>query len=491
MHNPVGIELRDAISLGLIKPLGSQDAGSRLTPEASGVFNAGFRQQVMHSGILARWLLLMPGFLFIAATVISTRAQGAATNISQIDLPSALKLAGAQNLDIQLARERLAEAKANHAGALARFFPWISPGIAYRQHDDKIQDVEGNIIDVHKYSYAPGATLGAQVEVGDALFQSLAAKQLATAAAHGLEAQRQDVVLAGAQGYFELALAQASVGVARESVKISTDYDDQLQHAVSAGLAFKGDQLRVRVQLERDQLALRQAMEQQRVASARLSQVLRLDPTLELAAQDSELAPLTLLETNSALASLVGQALSSREELKQNQSLITAARDVRKGASYGPLIPTVGAQGFFGGLGGGRRGVSDTFGDQEDYAVGLSWRIGPGGLFDFSRVRSAEARVKQADITAQKLRDDISRQVVEAFTHWQSSSDQLATAQRALTAAQGGLHLAQERKEFAVGIVLENIQAEQDLTRARLDYLKAMTEFNKAQYALRKAIGDL
>ena len=40
-------------------------------------------------------------------------------------------------------------------------------------------------------------------------------------------------------------------------------------------------------------------------------------------------------------------------------------------------------------------------------------------------------------------------------------------------------------------IVLETIQAEQDLTRARLDYLKAVAESNKAQYTLSKAIGKL
>ena len=54
-----------------------------------------------------------------------------------------------------------------------------------------------------------------------------------------------------------------------------------------------------------------------------------------------------------------------------------------------------------------------------------------------------------------------------------------------------GLHLAQERREFSVGIVLENIEAEQDLTRARLDYLKSVAAFNQAQYALRKATGKL
>jgi outer membrane protein TolC len=72
-----------------------------------------------------------------------------------------------------------------------------------------------------------------------------------------------------------------------------------------------------------------------------------------------------------------------------------------------------------------------------------------------------------------------------------STADQLETARRALRDAEEGLRLAQTRQEFAVGVVLENIQAEQDLTRARLDYFKTVAEFNKAQYALTKAVGKL
>jgi outer membrane protein TolC len=183
--------------------------------------------------------------------------------------------------------------------------------------------------------------------------------------------------------------------------------------------------------------------------------------------------------------------LASRPELKQSQSLAAAARDGKNGATYGPLIPSLGAQAFWGGLGGGRRGIDDEFGGQQDYLVGASWRIGPGGLFDFGRVRSAESRLSIAELNSAKLRDDVTRQVVEAFTRWQSLADQLATARRALAAADEGLRLAQLRKEFTVGVVLETIQAEQDLTRARLEYLKTVAEFAKGQYILNRVIGKL
>jgi outer membrane protein TolC len=431
--------------------------------------------------------------LILIFLLILIRISVAQTNTAArpIDLPTALRLAGAQNLDVQIARERLVEAKANHRSAVTQFFPWISPGITYRQHDDKIQDVAGNLLDVNKYSYAPGATVGVQLELGDAIYKTLAAKQLANAADHAQEAQRQESVFAAALGYFDLAQAQNAVGVANDAVRISSNYETQLARAVEAGIAFKGDLLRARVHMERNQLTARQAQEQQRVLAARLAQILRLDPTVELIAQEADLVPISLIASNTALAALVQQSLAARPELKQSQSLTAAAREIKQGVTYGPLIPSLGAQAFWGGLGGGRDGISDTFGGQQDYVIGASWRLGPGGLFDFSRSRAAQARLKVAELNADKSRDDITRQVVEAFTRRQSLADQLETARRALAAADEGLRLAQQRKEYAVGVVLETIQAEQDLTRARLDYLKAVTDFNKAEYALQRVSGKL
>jgi outer membrane protein TolC len=158
---------------------------------------------------------------------------------------------------------------------------------------------------------------------------------------------------------------------------------------------------------------------------------------------------------------------------------------------YGPLIPSVGAQVFVGGLGGGSRTSPDRFGESEDYQFTLGWRIGPGGLFDRGRIHAADARLKIADLSGQKLADEVTRQVTETFTRSQSLTDQISTARRAIQAAEETLRLTQQRKEFAVGVVLENIQAEQELTRARLDYLNAVAEFNKAQYALSRALGGV
>ncbi len=420
---------------------------------------------------------------------LSTSATNAPTH--QIDLATTLRLAGAQNLDVAIAQERVKEARAQHEQARMQFFPWIAPSIGYRRHDGNIQDVSGNIFDASKQSYGLGAALTAQVDLGDALYKSLATQQLARAAEEAAEARRQEVILQAAQGYFDLARAQASVGVAREALKISEDYASQVKRAVEAGIAFKGDAFRAEVQSQKNAMQLRAAGEQQQVASARLAQTLRLNPATQLTPLESEMAPLTLVDTSSSMDSLVTRALTTRPELRQFVAQAEAAKAARKGAQHGPWIPTVGAQASFGGLGGGRNDDWGNFDDTQDYFLGLSWRIGPGGLFDRSRVRAAESREKSSGLQSEKARDDVARQVIESLVRARSLGDQLGSARLALTAAEETLKLSRERKEFAVGAVLETIQAEEELTRVRRDYLTVIAEVNKAQFSLQAALGAL
>jgi outer membrane protein TolC len=154
-------------------------------------------------------------------------------------------------------------------------------------------------------------------------------------------------------------------------------------------------------------------------------------------------------------------------------------------------VPTIGAQVFAGGLGGGPDSGPSHFAAEGDYLVGLSWKIGPGGLFDGGRIKANRARVATAEIEGSKLKDAISSDVVAIIARMQSLGAQIDVTERNLGTATETLRLTHERKQFGVGIVLEDIQAQQDLTRARSDYVTTLSEFNKAQYALARAVGGL
>jgi outer membrane protein TolC len=62
-------------------------------------------------------------------------------------------------------------------------------------------------------------------------------------------------------------------------------------------------------------------------------------------------------------------------------------------------------------------------------------------------------------------------------------------AERMLEAAEETLRMSRERRTFGVGSVLETLSAEEELTRARLDFVALVAEANRAQLVLQRAIG--
>src|SRR6185312_14527539 len=193
----------------------------------------------------------------------------------------------------------------------------------------------------------------AQIPAGEAIFRSLQSRRLITAADAEQAAQEQDAGLTAAQQYFSLVNSGALVDVISQALGVSQNYEQQLNNAVSIGTAFKGDAVRVQTQTRRLQLDLTRAKQQQRLAATQLAQTLHLDPMVDLVPAEREPAPLALMDLNTTPDALVRTALDRRPELVRSQALIAAAEQARRGALYGPLVPTLGGQAVAGEFNGG------------------------------------------------------------------------------------------------------------------------------------------
>lgn len=427
----------------------------------------------------------------VTLALIGCGVDARAADPQPIDLPTALRLAGANSIDVQVAREKVNEARAAHDSARSRFFPFLAPGIVVRRHDDNIQAVNGPILDADKQSLAAGVTLGAQLDLGEMYFQNLVARQVVRAQEAAVAGRQREATYRAALGYFELARARAAVIAAQEGARVAGRHAEQIGATAEAGLTFQGDAARVRAARERAELTLVRARAEQRVAAARLAEYLRLDPAVELVPADSDLAPMTVM-ADEELAVLIPRALASRPELDESAARLAAARAGKRAATTGPLIPTLGLQASLGGLGGGPAGstVSRDWGYSGEYALGLSWRVGPGGLFDENRQREATARERQGALELERTQEAIRRQVVEQHTRRRSLATQVELARKALESADQTARLSRQRRETGVSAVLEDLQAEEELARARRDYLATVADYNLAQYALRYVSGQ-
>jgi outer membrane protein TolC len=94
-----------------------------------------------------------------------------------------------------------------------------------------------------------------------------------------------------------------------------------------------------------------------------------------------------------------------------------------------------------------------------------------------------------AELSDEKLRDRIETEVVDGYTRVHSLFEQLRVARLNLSSAEDTLHLTRHRKELGVGVVLEDIQAQQELLKARSELVTVVTELNQQQYALLHNVG--
>ncbi|MCB1275923.1 TolC family protein [Prosthecobacter sp.] len=410
---------------------------------------------------------------------------------SFVDLRTVMKLAGANNDEIQIARAKHDEAVAESKQAWQRFWPTMSLGAGYRGHDGRLQDIVGNVFNANKQQYNVGTGLMIDWSPGDLYYAALAAKQRALAAEKMAEKARIDIVTQAVERYYDLLSAEATLAIIEDDLRITEDYAKQLEGAVTAGTAFRADLLRVKTQISRAKLAIRQGQEARDLSAAGLAEILRLTPEAELRPAKSDLVPVRIM-SGKGVATMISLAHQHRPEMQAASAIHQSMSAEKDRARVAPMIPSVQAGYTVGGFGGGP-GVGGqqwgNFGRQQDFYVGLGWKIGPGGLFDRQRQNLADAREESASLQTDQVKAAIGREVVDAATRAQSANDQIKINDEAVDAAEEMTKLAKERQASQVGVVLEYLLAREELTRARQSRVQAVTDFNKAQHALKRAVG--
>lgn len=406
-----------------------------------------------------------------------------------VDLSTVMRLAGANNDEIELARVRHTESIAESKQAWQKFWPGLSLGAGYKRHDGRIQDVAGAVFDASKQQYTLGPSVMIDWSPGDIYYSALAAKQKALAAEQLAEKSRRDIVLQATGRYYDLLGAEAALAIIVDDLRLTQDYEKQIGGAVDAGTAFRADLLRVKTQVSREKLAIRQHQEKRELAAAALAETLRLPADTELRPAKADLVPVRLLDRKTGVATLISQASQHRPEMKAVAAANQAAGLESDRARVAPLIPTVQAGYTAGGLGGGYGGRTGNSGTTQDFYIGLGWKIGPGGLFDRQRKVIANSREQATQLQAGQVKAAIGREVVEAAAKSQSAHDQIGINDEAVSAADEMVQLAKQRQASQLGVVLEYLLAREELTRARQSRVQSVTDFNKAQHELKRAVG--
>jgi outer membrane protein TolC len=419
-----------------------------------------------------------------------------------IDLATAVHLAGGQSLAVALAREQSREAAIRVRAAEALWLPSIRIGLNYNKHEGVIQDVAGNPINTSRGAFYNGLGAGAvgagspaypglaaNFHLADALVQPLAARQVAASRNVATSAARNDALLEGALAYLDLLGRAQETAVAAETRSRAAQLAELTAEFSRIGTGTLADADRARVELSLRDADTARTREGYEVARARLAQILRLDPMLKLTPTDESVAPLELTDVDLPVAELVARGLSSRPELAEHRHLVCAAVERLRRERLAPLVPSVLVGTSYGGFGSGLGGDINGYGDRFDFDAVAYWEVRNLGVGDQAARGIAQSQINQARLRQLAVMDLVAREVVEAHAAMTARREQLTAAGKALGAAQDSYRRNFDRIHGGEGLPIETLQSLQAWASAEREYVRAVTDFNAAQFRLQRATG--
>ncbi len=225
------------------------------------------------------------------------------------------------------------------------------------------------------------------------------------------------------------------------------------------------------------------------VAAARLAQLLHLDPTSPLWPTEKNVVPLSLSAEGASIHELVADGLSHRPEVGEQRQLVAEACERLRRERNAPLLPSLLLGVSYGGFGGGKGDDFRSPRERLDADAVAFWEIRNLGWGESAARDEAHSRVHQAQHREIARLDRIAREVVEAHAQVESRRQQLSIAEEGIQAATSSFERNSVRIQNAQGLPLETLQSLQALAQTRREYLRSVTDYNTAQFALQRALG--
>jgi outer membrane protein TolC len=424
-----------------------------------------------------------------------------------INLATALRLAGANPLDIVLAGERLRAADAQLQRANVMWLPTVYLGTDYFRQDGSLQASGGAVSDVSKSSFMVGATPNVVFAVTDAIYAPLAAKQVVRARQSDVRAARNDSLLSVAEAYFNVQQARGELVGAVNSAQRTEDLAKRVEK-LSEILVPAAEKNRAAAELAHRRQAVDVAVEHWQSASADLNRLLRLDPTALAVPMEAPHLQVNLIDPNRPVDDLIPVAFTYRPELASHQALVQAALARIRQEKMRPLLPSVLIRGAatnpagtlaFGDFGGGANGDLSNFGLRNTIDFQFLWEIQNLGFGNRALVHQREAENREATLLLFKAQDRIAAEVVQARAQAINAARRLHEAEEelknAVVTVEKNLEGVQQTRSVAGSLVLvtrpqEVVAAIQSLDQAYRDYYGAIADSNRAQFRLYRALGQ-
>jgi outer membrane protein TolC len=408
-----------------------------------------------------------------------------------LGLDTVLALAGEQNRQVILARERLRQASAEKEIAALAWLPALKVGPTYGRHEGGIQNPDGTFVHSSFGNQFTGLELIGNLDLREAAVQRVSAERNFLQKKGEVNKITSETLLEAANAYLDLLLARSSEATAR---MLEKQQERLLQRA--RNLQDKGEPAaRVLVRQFEAGVAghryiVTKLREQGDAVGTKLAYLLGLDPCVTLVPLDERMQPFDLVDASAPPAELTARALAvgpGMAELERLLGVMQASVEHARGPEHFlPVLELRMAEGAFG----AGPGSTLEWDNRWDLVVGVRWNL-TGLLTASDRIAAVESQLYQTQISYQDLRSKLSAAVQEARNAILSGQEQVRLAAEQVRLAGEAYALSDQRLNDRVpdSSLTEVQQALRALELAQITYWTSVSAYDKAQVRMLVLLG--
>ena len=402
-----------------------------------------------------------------------------------LTLDQALAYADKNAFAILLQQTRVEKQRQETAASQGQLGPKLGVAGNYTRYDQATSASFGSqtftILPIQQLSGT--ATAGLPIDLSGNMRRLVrASKSYEFAQQETLQADRADTRRAVRSAYYAILRAQAQLVVAQETLDSDSANVKNVDQRFKAGIVAQVDLLRAQTQEAQSESNLIAAKNNLQIAKQNLNSVLARPIEDDFKAEDVQTPALPTTDPKV----LTADAENNRHEAKALENTVHALGEIRRATEQGNA-PNLNLS----------LGYTDSakpigFGQRPQVVAGviaLNFPIFDSGVTR-ANVKAARQDEAQAKVQLSQVRLEISLEVSQATTNLQNALARMTVADRQVSTAKIVLSQANLRLQQGVGIMLEVIDAQRDLTTAEYNQVAARYDVLQAIADLQRAVGD-
>ncbi len=398
-----------------------------------------------------------------------------------VSLDECIRIAMLNNFDIAIKDKEFLSSKYEYQNALSKFLPILNTTSYIADYSGQI--LVGGVLRDTFHETAISVNITAEHELtkgGQQIFEAKAKKYFQRAQKHNLNFTKAETVYLTCKYYYEMLLAKINIEIYLRNL---IERNAQLTYAINlekSGFGTKFDVIRSENEVAQAKVNLLTALNEFRLSQTRVANLIGIDVETALMPFEDEINVLKLVDENVELVELFKSAKNFRQDLKAYEDIIAMEKQIKYSyvTEFVPR-PMINYQEQFQGT------LNHSVRPNYILAAYLSWQPGENlGVGTITKIKAQKEKINAKRLEYENAFRDIKEKIVASLSTTNFNKKQIDVTKDRLDYSKESINLAVMRFNNGKGILLDVIEAQGQMTEARVEYVRAIIKYNISQTEL-------